>query len=190
MNSVAVAYVGEEMLRQGKYAEHDAIYVPSKVDIGLAYDIHPGTYLKKGEDSDSETFMPGGVDPGNIQKSMLADPWRALMTIRGKPQLCVVNVFNIRGCEEAVYERKTEQVLTQDSFQRTLIYSGRVGDKVNIGYREFSSNTARPAFNNDVEYDLATSTTVGYRGARLEIIEATNELIRYRVISNFNNAGL
>ena len=75
-----------------------------------------------------------------------------------------------------------------NSFQQTLIYSGRVGDKVNIGYREFSSNVARPAFNNDVEYDLSESDTIGYRGAELQILEATNRSITYRVIRNFNAA--
>lgn len=79
-------------------------------------------------------------------------------------------------------------MLTHDSFQQTLIYSGKVGNKINIGYREFSGSIARPAFNNNVEYDLSESTTIGYKGAQLEIIEATNQYIKYRVIKNFNSA--
>ena len=77
-------------------------------------------------------------------------------------------------------------MVTEDSFQQTLIYSGRVGDKINVGYREFSNSMARPAFNNDVEYDLSESRIIGYKGARLEIIKATNESIKYRVLNNFN----
>ena len=82
-----------------------------------------------------------------------------------------------------------EPVTSADSLQRTLIYNGRVGDKVNIGYREFSGNTARPAFNNNVEYDLTESREIAYRGARLEILDATNRAIKFRVISNFNQAN-
>ena len=83
-------------------------------------------------------------------------------------------------------EKVKLQGIAADAFQQTLIYSGKVGDKINIGYREFSSNVARPAFNNDVEYDLKDSTTIGYKGALIEVLEATNQSIRYRVIRNFN----
>ena len=37
-----------------------------------------------------------------------------------------------------------------------------------------------------VEYDLKDSTTIGYKGALIEVLEATNQSIRYRVIRNFN----
>jgi len=57
-----------------------------------------------------------------------------------------------------------------------------------VGYREFSNNLARPAFNNTVEYDLTDSKIIGYRGARIEVIEATNEFRKYKVIQNFNKA--
>ena len=61
-----------------------------------------------------------------------------------------------------------------------------MGNKINIGYREFSSNSARPAFNNDVEYDLNESKQIGYKGALLEVIKATNQDITYKVLKNFN----
>ncbi|OFE11414.1 hypothetical protein PHACT_12725 [Pseudohongiella acticola] len=191
LEELVTAFVGEPMLRQGRYTERDAIYLPVKVDIGFAYDLHPGTYLKQGEDENTETYLPGGNEPGRIEKSLLADPWRAMITYKTDNRLCVITTFNVRSCTDtASYERRQLPLLSDDSFQQTLIYSGRVGDRVNIGYREFSSNAARPAFNNDVEYDLSESSTIGYRGARLEIIEATNEQIRYRVLRNFNEAEL
>jgi hypothetical protein len=73
----------------------------------------------------------------------------------------------------------------RNSFQQTLIYSGRVGNKINVSYREFSNNTARPAFNNDVEYDLSSSNTIGYKGALIEVIKADNSSITYKLIRNF-----
>lgn len=45
---------------------------------------------------------------------------------------------------------------------------------------------ARQAFSNDVEYDLSESHQVRYKGALLEIINATNQSITYKVIRNFN----
>lgn len=68
------------------------------------------------------------------------------------------------------------------------MYSGKVGNKINIAYREFSGGMARGAFSNVAEYDLSESKTIGYQGAQIDVIEATNQLIRYKVISNFSKA--
>ncbi|CAD9197495.1 hypothetical protein QAC21B_03669 [Acinetobacter bohemicus] len=76
--------------------------------------------------------------------------------------------------------------MSEHSFQQTLIYSGKVGNKINISYREFSGSLARPAFNNDVEYDLNQSRQIGYKGALLEIADANNQSITYKVLKNFN----
>jgi hypothetical protein len=35
---------------------------------------------------------------------------------------------------------------------------------------------------------LDESADIGYKGARLEILNATNQYIEYKVISNFNKA--
>lgn len=192
LDVISVAYVGDEMLRQGKYSEHDAIYLPHLVETSWAYDIQPGYYLKQGEDYNSETYLPGNESgSGRIDKAFLADPWQAVMAYKDKPTLCVITVFSATVCEtNAEFQRTKRPTLTEKSFQQTLIYSGKLGDKINIGYREFSNNLARPAFNNDVEYDLNSSKVIGYKGARIEVLEATNEMIKYKVIRNFNPASL
>ena len=159
IEDVSKAYVGERMLEQGKYKKHMAIYVEDKIDVGWAYDLMPGYYLKQGEDEDTETYHPGkGNDGGSIQKAALADPWSAVMIYKEKNKICVVTVFNALQCEKtSQFERSAKPIFTKNSFQRTLIYNGKIGDKVNIGYREFSNNLARPAFSNNVEYDLSSS---------------------------------
>lgn len=192
LDSVNIAYIGDVMLKQGKYSEHDAIYLPSMVSIGWAYDLTSGYYVKRGEDHNSETYFPSSdAEGGSIDKAALADPWEAIMAYKDGPTLCVITVFSAMVCEQnANFQRIKKPVLSSNSFQQTLIYSGKIGKKINLGYREFSNNAARPAFNNDVEYDLSASKIIGYKGARVEIIEATNELIRYKVIRNFNKAKL
>ncbi len=76
--------------------------------------------------------------------------------------------------------------LRKNSFQQTLLYNGRIGNRITLAYREFSDNFARPAFSNTVEYDLSESSVVGYKGARLEVIKATNTELTYRVVSGFS----
>lgn len=77
------------------------------------------------------------------------------------------------------------QVASANHFQQTLIYSGKIGNRITIGYRESSGSMARPAFSNDVSYDLSESRIVGYKGARLEVIDATNTEITYKVLNGF-----
>ncbi|EJI85939.1 hypothetical protein AEST_10210 [Alishewanella aestuarii B11] len=45
---------------------------------------------------------------------------------------------------------------------------------------------ARAAFSTDVEYDLNESNIIGYAGARLEVISATNTEITYKVLKHFS----
>lgn len=192
IGSINTIYVGEIMVKQGSYREHDSIYLPEEIDVSLAYDLLPGFYLKEGEDEDSETYMPyTGYEGGGVDRAALADPWVAILASKDRDRLCVVTIFNLTSCKDTDgFERRVKQILTEDSFQQTLIYNGRVENKINIAYREFSNNLARPAFNNDVEYDLGSSEIIGYRGARIRVLEATNEIIRFELISNFNDAQL
>lgn len=66
-----------------------------------------------------------------------------------------------------------------------LIYNGRVGDALRFIYREFYNDMARPSFTQEIQYDLGISTIVGFKSAKLEILEATNTKISYQVISHF-----
>lgn len=194
LGKVVTAEVGGVMLRQGKYAEHHAIFLPSQVKTGVlgAYTFSRGYYLREGEDSKNEFYRPEpGPEGGEVNKSALADPYQTMMVVKGSQTLCGVSVLGAKVCEKDVgFQRLKRPALTMDGFQQTLLYSGRIGNKINISYREFSNNVARPAFNNDVEYDLSESMTIGYKGAEIEILEATNRFIRYRVVRNFNRAAL
>ncbi len=112
------------------------------------------------------------------------------MLKKSTPELCIVTAFNLAACNTVHdIERTKRPALTSDSFQQTLIYNGRVGSKINVGYREFSNNVARPAFNNSVEYDLNDSNLIAYKGAEMEVLEATNQYIKFKLIRNFNAAN-
>lgn len=190
LNTVVTVHVGDSMVKQGKYSEHDAIYITEDVKVGWAYTLTEGYYLRQGESNKSEYYRPaGGTDSGEIRKAAIADPFKGVSINKKTGRLCVITAFNVEvSSKHSNFERRKYPVLSSNSFQQTLIYSGKVGNKINIGYREFSSSYARPAFNNDVEYDLSESKMIGYKGCQIEVIEATNEYIKYKVIRNFNEA--
>ena len=71
-------------------------------------------------------------------------------------------------------------------FKQEFIYNGKVGTNLKFVYREYINDMARPAFNQDLQYDLNESNVVGFKGLRLEIINATNTNIEYKILSSFN----
>lgn len=79
-----------------------------------------------------------------------------------------------------------------ETYRWDLIYTGRTGQTVTFLYREFNIDEdeleievsrIRPAFQQDLTYDLTEEKEIGYRGLRLRIDEATNSSISYRVLS-------
>ncbi len=190
VGKISMAYIGDALLTQGTISEHEAIYLNNEVKVGLisTYTFSPGFYIKTGGDHKSGYYLPSKYgDGGSVTKGLVADPFKIIEAEYNPKKLCGVSIYNAKACGKHSFEITTQRASGANNFQQTLIYSGKIANKVNFGYREFSKDVARPAFNNDVEYDLDVSRIIGYKGARLEIIEATNELIKYRVLANFNS---
>lgn len=195
IGSVNTARLGDELLVQGTATLLDGIIVPPNTRVA-GYMLQGGFYAQVGQDDrfTYHSFVLGAqsgaaasmMNTGTLTSNPLLDPPQSIRAARDGSELCVITIFNLAGCRERPFERHQRPFVSADHFQQTLIYNGRVGDRIMFAYRETSGNYARPAFNNEVEYDLATSNVVGYRGAELEVIEATNTEITYRVISNFN----
>jgi hypothetical protein len=83
------------------------------------------------------------------------------------------------------FERTTFVDRSAPSFEQELVYNGRAGDVLKFLYREFLSDTARPPFTQEVQYDLKAGNTIGFKSARIEVIDATNTSITYRVLAHF-----
>ena len=186
IGQVTTAYVGEELLAQGTVNEYEAVRLPVDSVIKQGINLGAGVYLKMGSGKTADFYTPSLDTGAKVMAPATVQPG-AIQVSREGQRVCVLSTEGLAVCNRAVrFERIKFAVARADSFQQTLLYNGRVGNKINIAYRESSGNLARPAFSNAVEYDIAESKTIGYKGARLEIIEATNELIRYRVLENFN----
>jgi hypothetical protein len=180
VGKMITVYVGDHMVQKGSIFEENVLRVRKSID-GTLYDIPAEIYPQIGFDEKQDFYSAVGVVRGG-----LSDPVRALALKKEDPaKLCVITVFGASACYEGDFERQKQVSESGNSFQQTLIYSGRVGNKINIGYREFSNDKARPAFNNDVEYDLSSSNIIGYKGALIEVLNADNSSITYKLIRNF-----
>jgi hypothetical protein len=193
IGSVNTASVGDSMLLQGRHSEMDAVKLPRPIKIdffGGDYTLDSGYYVKYATTGDGEYYIPEfGAEGGQLSNSSTVTEGQGLHIAKGGKELCSFNLHGDEFCtDDFDIERVKRAVSAANSFQQTLIYSGRVGNRINIGYRETSGDAARPAFNNEVEYDLNESKVIAYKGAELEIIDATNRSITFRVLKNFNDA--
>ncbi len=84
------------------------------------------------------------------------------------------------------FEVITHEIWKSDSFRRELIYNGRAGATIKLLYREFSEEQIRPAFSQEVTYDLAQGETIGFKGARFQVLAADNITIKYVVLRHFD----
>jgi len=177
------------MLTQGTQRVYDSITLTEPLSVE-GFVLPAGKYLKEGESNAAEFFSWDEISfptRGGITSN--GQTLKNVALIRDSTSVCVQTFTPKTYCTDVhTFKRTTAVVQDQDSFQRTLLYSGKVGSKINVSYREFADRYARAAFTNTAEYDLSESRVIGYKGAQIEILEATNQYIRYRVLRNFNNA--
>ena len=69
----------------------------------------------------------------------------------------------------------------EGSFVAELIYSGQSNNTIRLVYREYLDGLARPPFTQELEYDLSESTAITFKSLEIDVIEATNNHIRFMV---------
>lgn len=92
--------------------------------------------------------------------------------------------------DEPLFRPATRTAPRGDSFRAQLLYSGLDGSTVRAAYREFVGDFARPAFSQELQYDLAADSTIAYRSVQIRVISATNSTIRYQVVDDDGLAWL
>lgn len=82
----------------------------------------------------------------------------------------------------------SDPVIGEDSFKYTALYQGKTGDSIKISFREFKNDMARPAFTQDIDYQINESgeTVIGFKGLRIQVLEATNIELTYKVLKDYN----
>ena len=78
-------------------------------------------------------------------------------------------------------------VYSENSFQQSIEYTGKTGDKLNFTYAETYGDLARAPFTRNFEIDLSEGDVAAFKGAIIKIHKATNVSIIYSVIRNFQS---
>lgn len=178
VGSTTTVGVGEHLLTQGDAMTVDAIVLRSQVTFADIV-VVPGTYPQTHQNDEYRMFQ-------HVVMTRAGLPLRnGKLYLFHKDASSPVLCLDRKRCAEADFTLGKSTTYSRSSNQQTLIYSGRIGSRVTLGYREFADDYARPAYSNDVDYDIGESRILGYKGARLEVINATNTEITYKVLAGF-----
>jgi hypothetical protein len=193
LNKIASAELGETILDKGTKITQDAIILDAPLSVGnellwKKFTIPPEVLLARDESNRERfyyaqsvtvaVFPDSHLEDGGIKVSLDGKKWAVF---RG------ANVEAMSFDPPASCHRKSLAMTDRPSFRQELVYDGRVGPSVKFLYREVQNDFARPAFTQEVQYDLSESNVIGFKGARIKIIQATNTLIQYQVLASFPN---
>ncbi|MBF0193465.1 MAG: hypothetical protein HQL71_02865 [Magnetococcales bacterium] len=188
IGSENTAKAGETILTRGNYHETKYLTFPNKVSVKWAYTLLPGKYNLISEDDVSGYYVPAkGVDEGGkIIKSSVADSWQSIQIFKNSPKLCVVTTSDNKFCKFDVnYNQVTVPEFGKNGFKQILVYNGKHENIISIGYLTFYNDNEQTRFNNTIDYDLDKSDIIEYRGAKIKVIEATQQYLKYSVINEF-----
>lgn len=88
---------------------------------------------------------------------------------------------------ELVEEEHNSYTANSKILRGELLYQGAGGGILRLSYREYIDDMARPAFQQDATFDLNREgiTELRFKGAEIQVFEAGNSGIRYKVLSGF-----
>ncbi|AYO14219.1 hypothetical protein D0812_07270 [Vibrio owensii] len=187
--------LGENLLRQGLSSEVRAIDIYNEVSISLAT-LMPNKYTQTGYVGSSKNraiFEPedkGHAFSGAFSTAMfVVDEKNKLACLYDPSMGLMLEATDCSSLDNVTSQGRIydKNIYDSSAFQQTLIYTGKVDNRIRFTYREFSGSTARMPFTTDVEYDLNESNFISYQGATIEVLKANNRSITYKVISNFRN---
>ena len=166
--------------------EHSAENLGKKFTLTLL----PGRYVEKGKDAFGKFYegkMDSLVENGKSTKALAgiyvpdSDPKKT--EIYTSPVDLRPLTYPANGIP---FTKSVQYKRDELSFRKELVYTGISRNVVSILYREFKDDMARSAFSQDLKYDLSESKIVGYRGARFEIIKATNQGLTYKTLKQLD----
>ena len=195
---VASARVGESVIEKAKVFKRPAKLLAAEIkDVQLLSGttlLGPGLYQAIYKVKDWTFFAPTpGVEASG--EAMFLKEYIGL--VEGNEGEIYAAYVNSAGLNITRHDRKLkpEQValisdstyvdVKSPSFKQELVYNGGADDVIRFMYREFKNDMARPAFTQNLVYDLKQGNRVVFRSVELEVVDANNTEIRYRLLSGF-----
>jgi hypothetical protein len=183
--------IGDTLLSKAKVETREGFRLNSPITAPFALEklqFSTGDYYLRTETKSHQQFYP--VDNKMVFSGGVDFNGRVGFAIRKKDNK--ITGWTIGGVHMNLDQvpsitKKTVTLINTTNFKQELIYNGKSGNIARFLYREYSGNLARPAFTQELTYDLASSRVIGFKEVRLEVLRTTNTSIQYRVISGFKS---
>ncbi|MDP1739143.1 MAG: hypothetical protein Q8L23_17090 [Caulobacter sp.] len=193
-DEIAVAELGGAVLETSRSVRYDGILLENRVTwLDLfklrQFAIEPGRLVAREADQDFTYYFSDQLS--------FWDPLTGL-TSRASGGICIsktdpkqVRAFTTSGSCGIQLDQWPRFSATSvvdgnaTNFRDELIYGGRSGSLLRFVYWEFSAGQPSPTLSMEFQIDLSEGPVFGFRGARIEVLEAANASLKYRVISPF-----
>lgn len=181
---------GEPLLLQDAEIQQEAIRLTHRIDYGMItqFTLLPGYYVKVGADATGTYYCPAdGPNGGEVRAGPWAGAYESIHLSTSGRWISIVTADHFKlietaaGIEQTLYRQPMENVP-----QQTLVYAGAADKIVTLTYREVAHDADAEPLEEDFSYDLRQSPIVECHGARLIVLEASPDQIRYRVIAGFD----
>ncbi|MEM1147700.1 MAG: hypothetical protein AAGH49_07910 [Pseudomonadota bacterium] len=194
IGEVVSADIGDPVLRKGEHYPVPAINLlnPISKDAGLfvGFDIPVQQMLAVYEDENYTYYQATQM----IQKELLVgnSPVRGGICVSKKDRSIAKVYVAVGHCglkiePDPVLSFATVPIMSELGFLQELLYNGRVGNYVRFLYRDSSQNAEEPENTEDLQHNLDEGNDVVFRGARLEVLSASNKSLQYRVLKSFED---
>lgn len=86
--------------------------------------------------------------------------------------------------DDTLFAKSSEPFIEEGSFKAEILFSGLTGSTLRAVYREYADDYARPAYSTELQYNLDESKLISYKSIKIEVIEATNSRLSFKVVSD------
>lgn len=178
--------IGDTLLVKAKEETREGYRLNNTVS-GNSITLGQGDYFLKLESRRHKYYFP--VNPDMIWTKYGSDPNIALAIRKKDNRVTAYNFHSVHTKLDQVPDitEKTVSLVNDTHFKQELIFNGKTGNIARFLYREYTGNLARPAFRQELTYDLAKSTDIGFKEVRIKILKTTNTTITYKVLSGFKD---
>jgi len=198
---IARAETGSVILEQGRYRVVEAISSDGDIEWGGGLfgvqTVLPAGFLVARRHDERYTYYASldgylrvaGNKPGETQ--IVAVPDMELRVENDKPpvlnETALPNGAVVRLLTKPTLKRTIANFYDAAGYRRVLVYKGRARERWLFEYQATNGARAEPDVTQQVEYDPKDGNIVAYNGARIEIIDANDTAVTYRVLSTFSD---
>lgn len=115
-----------------------------------------------------------------------ADSFKWDVEVKDNPNSVTYCIFD--GCFDkplGSYQKKRAFVFNESSLKQVIEYMGKSGSILEFTYSEYMNNIARDAFTRTFKVDLNDTNFLSFKGAKVEILDASSSEITYKVLQGF-----